>query len=155
MSRLQTHEPATPPASDYERDVFAWSVAQAALLRQGRFDEADLANIIEEIESVGRSERRSLKSSYRLVIMHLLKWQYQPERRGASWTITIGRERGNIAEDERDNPTLAAKAAELVAEVYATARRDAADETGLAPRTFPASCPYSIDFLRDRDAMPD
>lgn len=139
----------------HEKDIYAWSLVQAGLLRQKRFREVDLANVIEEIESVGRSERRALKSSCRLVTMHLLKWRYQPERRTASWSDAIGRERANIAQDEHDSPSLAERAEELVAEVYAAAMPDAADETGLPLQAFPTGCPYPIDFLRNRDAMPE
>jgi hypothetical protein len=139
----------------YEADVYAWSHEQAQLLRLRRFEEIDLANIVEEIESVGRAERKGLKSSYRLVIVHLLKWQFQPQKRSRSWRNTIGRERDVIEDDENDSPSLAAQAPRIVTEVYPSARRQVARETGLPLSALPATCPYSLDFLRDHDAMPE
>lgn len=153
MSLVRRTPPTDP--SGYEHDIYAWSRRQAELLRDGRFAEADWPNIIEEIESVGGSQRRALKSSYRLVITHLLKWQFQREKRSRSWKNTIGRERGTIQSDERDNPSLAADANAIIGEIYSIAARDAARETGLPLATFPPTCPYSLDFLRDHDAMPE
>ncbi|BDA82793.1 hypothetical protein Sa4125_03350 [Aureimonas sp. SA4125] len=152
---LAKDKPNSPKSSTYEDDVYAWACEQAQLLRLRRFDEVDLANVIEEIESVGRAERKGLKSSYRLVIVHLLKWQLQPQRRSRSWFNTIGRERDGIENDENDSASLAAQAVDIVTEVYSSARRQAARETGLPLSALPATCPYSLDFLRDHDAMPE
>ncbi|MBP0614640.1 DUF29 domain-containing protein [Jiella mangrovi] len=139
----------------YARDGSAWSRREAELLRQGRFGEIDIANVIEEIESVGRSERQRLKSNYRLVIQHLLKWQYQPERRSRSWTDTIRMQRTNIESNEEDSPSLKGEAAEIVAAAYRLAKKDAADETDLPLSTFPETCPYSAEQLRARDFLPE
>ena len=143
------------PDNLYEHDGYAWSKREADLLRQRRFGEIDLANVIEEIESVGKSERHRLKSNYRLVIQHLLKWQYQPERRSRSWTDTIRTQRTNIESNEEDSPSLKADADEIVAAAYRLARKDAADEAGLPVETFPAACPYTLEQLRDRDFLPE
>ena len=75
---------------DYDKDGYGWAMEQAALLRARRFSEIDLENIAEEIESVGKSERRTLESHLSRLMMHLLKWQYQPERRGNSWVCRLG-----------------------------------------------------------------
>ena len=139
----------------YERDGFAWAAREAALLRERRFGEIDLANIIAEIETVGRSERRSIVSSYRLMLMPLLKWEYQAERRSKPWTDTISRERGTLELDEDRNPSLAKNPGPQIAEAYRIARRDAARETNLSLPTFPAECPYTADQLRNSDFQPE
>ncbi len=141
--------------SDYEDDFYAWAYEQAELLRLGRFREADLTNIIEELETLGRTERRSLVSAYRLVLMHLLKWQFQPTHRSNSWRNTVRRERKNIKILEQDNPSLAAVALTLVAEAYADAIDDASDETELPLTAFPTNCPYTLDQIRDPDFLPE
>lgn len=141
------------PDDLYERDGFAWAGREAMLLRERRFGEIDVANIIEEIETVGRSERRSIVSSCRLIQMQLLKWEYQKERRTRSWWITINRERGTLEMDEARNPSLAKNPIPQVAEAYGQARWDAADETGPPLSTFPAECPYTVEQLRDRDFL--
>jgi len=151
-----SHAPRIDSSDDlYRQDSFAWSKREVELLRQRRFSEIDLENIIEEIETVGRSEWRSLKSSYRVLVQHLLKWQFQPERRSRSWADTIRNQRTNIASDEEDSHALAAEAGEIVARAYRLARRHAASETGLPLTTFPPECPYTLEQLRDLDYFPE
>ncbi len=89
-------KPLYDPASDYETDFYLWSYEQSELLRQRRFSELDLPNIIEEIESLGRSDKRALTSAYRVLLQHLLKWQFQPLRRGSSWLNTVSEQRRTI-----------------------------------------------------------
>jgi hypothetical protein len=154
----QVKEKARPlfarPA-DYERDFSEWCFQQAELVRKERFPELDLANVIEELESMGSEQEHALGSSYRLVIQHLLKWQFQPERRSRSWRLTIARERVNIEYREKKNRSLAGRADQLVQDVYRSARRLAATETGLSQDSFPAECPYTAEQLRDPDYMPE
>lgn len=142
------------PGAEYESDFYLWCYEQAEALRQRRFATLDLPNLIEEIESMARSDRRSLRSSYRLVLLHLLKWQFQPEKRSPSWETTIDRERENIADMERESPSLAAQAHVLVDEVYPSARRAAAKETKLPPLSFPADNPYRLEQIQALDWMP-
>lgn len=148
-------KPLYPAPADIEDDFYLWCLQQAETLRQKRFAEADLPNIIEELESMGRRERLALESSYRLLILHLLKWQFQPDRRSSSWEITIIRERDNIEAAERTHPSLRHEAQRFVEVVYPAAARAVSKETHLAREIFPAECPYSLDFLRDHDRMPD
>ncbi|BBE72322.1 DUF29 domain-containing protein [Oharaeibacter diazotrophicus] len=148
-------KPLFAEQTDYEDDFFQWCFEQADLLRKRRFDEVDLPNVIEELESMGNEQLHALRSSYRLLIAHLLKWRFQPEKRTASWQVTIGRERDNVADREADNPSLAVKAAAIVAYVYPRAVREAAAETGLPRSTFPVACPWSLDQLRDDDFLPE
>lgn len=151
---LAKEKPLFDPPVDYEDDVHAWLFQQAELLRQRRFSEVDLPNVIEELESMGREQRHAFGSSYRLLIFHLLKWQFQTSRRSRSWDLTIVRERGNIERREADNPSLREQARQIVESVYAQAVREAMKETGLPRDTFPAECPYTLEQLRDPDWMP-
>src|SRR5690242_12733400 len=130
MARMK-EKPLEPPPVAIEDDLAAWASQQADLLRRSRFAEADLPNIIEELESMGREQRHALASSYRLLIAHLLKWQFQPQRRSRSWAVTITRERANIEERESDNRSLAENAAEIVSAAYPRAVREAMRDTGL------------------------
>ena len=149
---------ATEARSDapttYERDFYLWCFEQAELLRLRRFSEADLPNIVEELESMGRSERNAFESSFRLLISHLLKWQFQPQLRSSSWEITIVRERANISRRARENPTLAASMRDLPHTVYRDARREAEVETKLPRSSFPAECPYTLDEILQDDWLP-
>ena len=131
----------------YETDFFAWANQQAALLRAGRFEEAEIANIAEEIESMGRSEKRELISRLSVLLMHLLKWQFQPAFRGNSWRLTIELQRNDIADHLQDNPSLKSKLDETMASAYRRARIEAAKETGLAVTAFPSTCPWSYDEI--------
>src|SRR5215217_665298 len=105
---MEPAETGSDAPTIYERDVQLWRFEQAELLRLRRFAQADLPNIVEELESMGRSDRRALGSSYRLVIAHLLKWQFQPQMRGSSWEITLVRERAHIKDMEAQSPSLRA-----------------------------------------------
>ena len=139
----------------YDEDFHQWSYEQADLVRSGRFSELDLPNLIEELESMGSEQRFALESSYRLILSHMLKWRYQASKRSRSWRLTIQRERSNAARRERRNPSLRAKAAEIMAEIYPDARREAAIETGLPLDAFPADCPFTLAELRDEEFLPD
>jgi hypothetical protein len=139
----------------YDTDFYAWTQEQAELLRQGRLADIDLENLIEEIESLGRSERRSFRSALLLLTQHLLKWQYQPEKRSPSWQTTIRTQRRQIAMMLEDNPSFKAWIPEALAKGYADGRKDAADETGISLPTFPETCPYPWEQLTDEDWLPD
>lgn len=128
----------------YEQDVVLWSERTVELLRQGRFNELDLENLIDEVGDLGKRERDRLISSIRLIMHHLLKWKYQPEKRSRRWIKTIQRERVNIQTYLEDTPSLAKLIdADWMARAYKTARRHAAIETDLPLKTFPKNCPYS------------
>ena len=152
---LAKEKPLYTEPTDYEDDFQSWCYEQAELLRQRRFAELDLANLVEEIDSMGNEQRFALQSSYRLVVSHLLKWQYQPQLRSASWDITIARERDNIAVREEKNRALKENARTLVESGYRSAVREAAKETGLPRNAFPFDCPYTVEQLRDPDWMPE
>ncbi len=129
----------------YERDFYAWSNEQATLLRAGNLAAADIAHIAEEIESMGRSEKRELVSRLTVLLLHLLKWRYQTERRSRSWELSIDNSRFALVKHLADNPSLKASLTEALETAYYTARRDAAIETGMPLETFPADCPWTFE----------
>ncbi|WP_296699978.1 DUF29 domain-containing protein [Thiocapsa sp. UBA6158] len=138
----------------YDRDFFAWANEQAALLRAGRLAAADIENIAEEIESMGRSEKRELLSRLAILLMHMLKWQAQPMLRGNSWRGTIRIQRREIARHLADNPSLKAKLPEILSAAYGDAVLLAANETGLAESAFPSLNPWRFDEIMDDHFWP-
>jgi hypothetical protein len=139
----------------YERDFFEWTRINADLLRAGRLAEADLHHIAEEIEDMGVSQRRELESRIRVLITHLLKWQFQPERRERStWKSTIRVQRLEVESLLRKMPSLKNLLAESVQEVYERAAVRAAAETRLPEERLPKTCPYTLHQIRDRDFFP-
>jgi len=141
----------------YEQDFQAWALENAALLRQGNLADIDVLHIAEELEGMGASERRELQSRLQVLVCHLLKYQYQPERRGKSWLLTIGHQRDSIDRLLKQSPSLRALLdnAEELGDIYAKAVRDAVIETELDRHLFPSRCPYTIDQLLDGDFLPD
>jgi len=139
----------------YDQDFYAWANEQAGLLRAGRLSEADIEHIAEEIESMGKTEKRELVNRLAVLLLHMLKWQFQPGRRGASWEVTIRNQRRALADHLDDNPSLKPKLPEAVARAYADARGEAYAETGLPESVFPAQCPWSNDQIMDRDFWPE
>jgi len=142
-------------STPYQTDFYAWANEQAALLRQGRLSEADIANIAEEIESMGKTEKRELASRLTVLLAHLLKWRHQPGRRGPSWEVTITNQRRDLTILLKDNPSLGANAPEAVEYAYANARGEAYAETGLPKTTFPPDAPWSFDQIMDQDFWPN
>jgi hypothetical protein len=140
----------------YDDDFFAWTQEQARLLREGELAEIDAANLAEEVESMGRSDRREIRSRLMVLLAHLLKWCFQPERRSPSWLATIAEQRLQIdlllADSPSFNPVVAAA---LEADAYARARGMAMRETGLAAEAFPASCPFTPEQILDDEFMPE
>ena len=128
----------------YETDVVAWANEQAKLIRAGQFEQLDLEHIAEEIEDVGKSEQRELASRMAVLMAHLLKWQFQPERRGASWQRTIKEQRRAIAAHIKETPSLRASLtnANWFEGVWADAVSAAINETGLT--LFPEDCPWPV-----------
>ena len=124
-------------------------------MRAGRLAEIDLPNLVEEIESLGRAQYHALRSSYRLVLLHLLQMRHQPERRTPSWTATVVRERTAIEDCLSDNPGLRPRRDEAFAAAYPGARREAAAETALPLRTFPNACPFSLELVENHDGWPE
>ncbi len=140
---------------NYETDFYAWATEQARLLRAGRLAEADIENIAEEIDSMGRSEKRELVSRLTVLLAHLLKWQFQPSLRGNSWRLTIIEQRGQLEEHLKDNPSLRGKLPDSIGTAYRFALLVAQKETGLSEGSFPATCPWSVEQVMAGDYLPD
>jgi len=138
-----------PQAVCYEDDVAAWAVEQAGFLLARRFDLLDAEHLAEEIADVGKSEQRELAHRMALLLAHLLKWQYQPERRGASWRITIRNQRRGVVRCLKDAPSLTTRLrnSEWWNGVWDDAVAQAASETGLAH--FPETCPWRAEEILD------
>jgi hypothetical protein len=140
----------------YETDFYQWTREQAAALAAGKASELDWANLAEEVESLGKSDRRGLSSHLQGIVMHLLKWQHQPAGRemGHSWLTSVGNHRDEIVRILDDSPSLRRQVPELIARYYARARRQASRETGLALEAFPAECPWTAEQVLDDDFLP-
>jgi len=139
----------------YELDFFGWANEQAALLRAGRLSAADIEHIAEEIESMGRSEQQQLESRLIVLLLHLLKWRFQPNLRGSSWRLTMKEQRSRIARHLRKNPSLQAVLDETIADAYGDAIIGAERETGLPDSTFPAVCEWSFEQIMAEDFWPE
>lgn len=139
----------------YRQDFYAWTQQQAALLQAEELEQLDLPNLIEEIEAMGASQRNELTNRLKVLLMHLLKWRYQPQRnKGSSWRKTIQTQRFAITDLLEDNPSLRRELPAAFAKAYPRARRDAVQETGLAAVTFPAVCPWLIEQILDDEWFP-
>jgi hypothetical protein len=141
--------------SVYEKDFYAWANEQAALLRSGKLAEADIEHIAEEIESMGKAEKRELVARLTVLLLHLLKWRYQPNLQGASWRATIEVQRLDIADLLEDNPSLKSVLPEVVARAYRKAIKEAERETGLPETNFPAACPWTFEQATDSGFWPE
>jgi len=139
----------------YDHDFYAWTNEQVGLLRAGKLSEADLEHIAEEIESMGKSEKRELISRLTVLLLHLLKWEFQPMRRGASWRLSIANTRDALTDHLADNPSLRSVLEASVETAYRRARRDAALETGLSENTFPSTCPWLFSQMMDENFWPE
>lgn len=142
-------------AQIYREDFHAWAMQNAQLLRQGRLAEIDIENIAEELEDMGASKERELESRLGVLLAHLLKWVYQPERRGTSWRATIEEQRRRIERVLRKNPSLKAKLDEAFADAYGDARLIAMRETGMEKKTFPETSPFSLAQTLSEDYWPE
>ncbi|MDJ0535289.1 MAG: DUF29 domain-containing protein [Xenococcaceae cyanobacterium MO_207.B15] len=140
-------------ATLYNQDYYQWLIHTAKLLEQKEFTKLDLENLIEEIESLGKSEKRAIKSNLIIVILHLLKWRYQPENRSNSWKSSIREHRRRIQELLTDSPSLKNYLPEILADCYLAAKKQASDETGLSVVAFPEQCPFSLAECLDEDFL--
>lgn len=140
---------------DYEEDFYAWTVEQARLLRSSELSAIDTANIAEELESMGRSDRREIRSRLIVLLTHLLKWRFQPEARSAGWSGTIREQRQQIGLILEDSPSLRPVVEESLSRAYADARINAAEQTGLPEADFPTECPFAADEVMTGSFYPE
>jgi hypothetical protein len=130
--------------STYDKDIVAWANEQAALIRAGNFEGLDLLNIAEEIEDVGKSEQREIMSRMAVLLAHLLKWEYQPEKRSRSWEQTIKTQRRATNKHLDEVPSLKPKLSDSawISRAWVDALTIAESETGL--EVFPEDCPWDL-----------
>ena len=139
----------------YDRDYAAWVEQTVALLRDRQFEAVDLENLIDELDDMSRREKRSLTCNVRVILMHLLKYKFQPEKRSRSWLVTLREHRIRSAEILADSPSLQNYLNNQFELCYAQARREAADETGLEIERFPIESPFTVSQCLDENFRPD
>ncbi len=143
-----------PAAKLYDEDFALWTAETARLLREGRFQEIDVEHVAEEIEDMGKRDHREMLSRLTLILQHLLKWEYQPEKRSKSWRSTMAAQRRELGKLFRQSPSMRREVAAAVAELYRDAVEDAALETDLPEKSFPRECPFAPEQILDRDFLP-
>lgn len=141
--------------ANYGKDFYAWALYNAELIRTGKFSEVDRKNVAEELESMGKSEKRELINRFAILLAHLLKWQFQSARRGNSWKYTIEEQRDEVLDLLEDSPSLKHELSQKLDRAYRSAVLLAATETGLSKEAFPAECPFSIAETLRPDFLPN
>ncbi|RKZ40917.1 MAG: DUF29 domain-containing protein [Gammaproteobacteria bacterium] len=140
---------------EYNQDFYGWINHHVALLRNGRLSEIDIENLIDELESMGKRDRRELESHFRILLAHLLKWQYQPTHRSRSWRASIIEQRLQITKQLKDSPSLKNYLSESKDEAYPDAVKISKTETGLDKSLFPTTCSYFLEDILDKEFYPD
>ena len=145
---------ATTPSVSYDEDFYIWTEQMTLALRQRDFSALDIENLAEEIENLGKCDRRALKSRLEILLMHLLKWQFQPNKRSGSWQCTITEQRLRIQDLLTDSPSLKNYLISILPEAHNNANKLAAAETTLPLDLFPKDCPYTLKQILDIDYLP-
>ncbi|MCL1470971.1 DUF29 domain-containing protein [Argonema antarcticum] len=139
----------------YDRDFYLWIQETITLLRKGNFAAVDVENLIEEMEDIGKSQKQAVRSNSIVVLMHLLKYKYQPEKRSGSWRHTIREHRRRLREAFEDSPSLRNYFTEVFYKCYQNAIKEAADETELHLDTFPIEPAFTPEECLDEDFLPE
>ena len=139
----------------YNEDYYLWLRNTAQLIKEKRFSEVDADNLVEEIEDMGRSEKRALESNLVVLLLHLLKYKYQPSKRSNSWKASIREHRRRLRKALQDSPSLKGYCEEVFADCYEDGRQQASDETGLSLDTFPVESPFTILEVLDEKYLID
>ncbi len=139
----------------YDTDFYRWTQEQAALLRAGNLSALDLEHLGEEVESMGKGEKRELLSRLSVLLAHLLKWHFQPGLRSRSGSATVKEQRKMLALLIEDNPSLKTSLPETLRDAYELAVLMAERETGLPDQAFPSACPYSVEQITEADFWPE
>jgi predicted DNA-binding ribbon-helix-helix protein len=138
----------------YDRDYYQWLTETAYLLSEGRLSEMDVPNLLDEIEAMGKSQKRAISSYLRVLLLHLLKWQYQPQKQSGSWRSSIRNARIALAERLAESPSLKSYPETVLSQCYRAARANAADETGLPLATFPETPPFDLQDILSEEFLP-
>ncbi|MEA5511890.1 DUF29 domain-containing protein [Crocosphaera sp. UHCC 0190] len=147
--------PITSTKILYEQDYCKWIQTTIEKLKIRQIEGIDWANLIEELTAMGRSEKKALLSNLRILLMHLLKWKYQPSKRTNSWDFTIAEHRNRLEDDFKTSPSLKPYFLESLDECYEKAIKLAAKETGLSLDTFPVTCPFTSEQILNSDYLPE
>lgn len=139
----------------YDQDYLLWLEATVNLLKQGKFAEVDLGNLTEELESMGRSEKRAIEGNLVVLLLYLLKYKYQPQRRSSSWELSIIEHRRRLRNDLAASPSLRRYLEQVFDMCYQDACKQASIETGSSWKTFPASSPFTPEESLDEAFLPD
>ncbi len=145
----------TQASTLYDRDFYSWLTENSRLLQDGKLQEIDALHIAEELEALGKSERRALMSRLTVLLAHLLKWQFQPARRSRSWRNTLRVQRLDIMDLLNDSPSLAHEMTRRMDSAYRKAALLAEEETGIEQQAFPSTCPYTLEQMLDEAFFPD
>lgn len=151
----QLYQPNLNQLTLYDQDYYLWIEKTVEQLSNNQFQEIDLQNLIAELESMGRSEKRSVQSNLTVLLMHLLKYKYQPNKRSRSWRSTIVEHRRRLLILFKDSPSLKGYGQEIFAECYQDARQDGATETQLKISVFPDECPFNLEVVLRVDYLAD
>ena len=139
----------------YEQDFNLWLEETVNLLKNRQLDQLDYDNLIEEIESMARKDKRALESNLEQILMHLLKWQYQKNKRSNSWRYSIIEHRNRLKKDFRDSPSLKPYFDDVLEDCYQTAREFASEQTGLDIKTFPIDIPFTKEQILSSNYLPE
>jgi hypothetical protein len=139
----------------YDQDYCLWIEKTVDLLRKRQFSEIDFDNLIEELEGMSRSEKTALESNLEVVLMHLLKYKYQPGKRTRSWLLTLFEHRNRLNKACKNSPSLKPYLTKVFDECYQTARKKASLETGFPLEIFPVDCPFTPEETLNFDYLPD
>ena len=143
------------PATLYEQDFQLWLEQTVVQLQNRDWEQLDCDNLVEELEAMGRSEKQALKSNLRVILLHLLKYQYQAQKRSRSWKVSVREHRLRVQDSFKTSPSLQRFYREVFQTAYQEARRLAMDETGLPLSTFPERSPFNPEQVLDLDYLPE
>jgi hypothetical protein len=138
----------------YDQDYYLWIMRTIELLNQKKFSELDLTNLVEEIEDMGKSEKKSITSNLRILLMHLLKYKYQSDKQTNSWLFTIVEHRKRLQEAFKVSPSLKRYYEEVFLDCYQDARELASAETGLSVQIFSEVCPFTPEEALNSNYLP-
>ena len=141
--------------SIYEKDYYLWLKTTVEQLKQGNLSAVEINYLIEELESMGRKEKSALSSNLQILLMHLLKYKYQPEKRSNSWRFTIFEHRDRLIELFEESPSLKPYFKEVMNKCYEKARKKAAIETGMDISLFPTDLPFTVEEILDTEYLPN
>ena len=146
---------ATKAQLEYDQDFYAWTFHNAELLRNRKFEEIDIEHIAEEIEDMGKSNKRELINRFSVLIAHLLKWQFQPIRRSKSWMLTIKHQRFEICDLLKESPSLKYEIESQLNHAYEKAIIITAEQTGIDETKLPKTCPFALDECLNSEFLPE